>query len=105
MRVGQPRTVVDLLAAVGLRPTFRYEKIRSSFRIAALPRLHVELDETPIGTYLELEGPPRRIDRMARQLGFAPKDYITKSYLALYLDECRRKRVAARDFVFPRRKK
>jgi adenylate cyclase class 2 len=103
--VAPPKAVVDLLAAAGLRPTFRYEKFRSSYRVASFPRLHVELDETPMGTYLELEGPPRAIDQMARKLGFAAKEYITQSYLALYLDECRRKRVPAGDFVFARRKK
>jgi hypothetical protein len=44
----------------------------------------------PIGTYLELEGAPRWIDRTARALGFGPPDYITASYGRLYLEWCAR---------------
>ena len=58
------------LRAIGLRPSFRYEKYRTTFR---LPGLHLDLDETPVGIFLELEGSPRAIDRVARALGFAPR--------------------------------
>jgi hypothetical protein len=65
----------------------------------------VELDETPIGEFLELEGPPSAIDRMAKLLGYSRSDYITKSYLALYLAQCRKKGLVAGDMLFPPRKK
>ncbi len=42
------------------------------------------LDETPAGVFLELEGPPRWIDRTARRLGFGEADYITASYAELH---------------------
>jgi adenylate cyclase class 2 len=84
-----------ILEALGLRGWFRYEKYRTTF---ALPRttkwadgLHVELDETPIGVYLELEGPPNAIDRAAQELGFSRAQYITKNYLLLHVENCRRK--------------
>jgi adenylate cyclase class 2 len=84
-----------ILEALGLRGWFRYEKYRTTF---ALPHskkwaagLHVELDETPIGVYLELEGPPNAIDRAAQELGFSPAAYITKNYLLLHVENCRRK--------------
>jgi len=60
----------------------------------------VELDVTPIGVFVELEGSPRVIDRAARLLGWGPADYITKSYRALYLDACRHRGLPARDMVF-----
>jgi adenylate cyclase class IV len=82
-----------ILEALGMRSWFQYEKFRSTYRFPAKVRwaldLLIELDETPIGAFVELEGPPDAIDRAAALLGFARKDYITKSYLALYLDECR----------------
>jgi adenylate cyclase, class 2 len=84
-----------ILEALGLRGWFRYEKFRTTF---ALPRakkwatgLHIELDETPIGVYLELEGPPNAIDRAAQELGFSRAQYITKNYLLLHVENCRRK--------------
>lgn len=79
-----PARIERLLAALGFRPWFRYEKYRTSFRLPRLPRLSVELDETPIGPYIELEGPRRAIDLAARWLGYGPADYLTASYYDLF---------------------
>ena len=70
-----------------LRPVFRYEKYRTEYANDKA-RGVVTLDETPIGTFLEIEGPARWIDRTAKQLGFSPADYITSSYGALYVQYC-----------------
>jgi len=61
------------------------------------------LDETPIGTYVELEGPGGAIDRAARELGYSKRDYVLKNYLTLYVDECRRKGIEPAHMVFPGR--
>jgi adenylate cyclase class IV len=71
------------LEMLGFQPVVRYEKFRTSLRWPREPRLHVEWDETPIGAFLELEGSPQAIDRLARRLGFLSRDYIRASYLAL----------------------
>jgi len=65
----------------------------------------IELDETPIGTFVELEGPADAIDRAATELGFSRHDYVLKSYLVLYMEECRRKGEQPRNMVFPEGKK
>ena len=85
------------LRSLGLRPAFRYEKYRSTFRLACL---HLCLDETPVGTFLELEGTPRAIDRAARALGFGPKDYLRATYWDVYAADCRRRGVTPRNMVF-----
>ena len=77
-----------ILRELGLRPWFRYEKYRTRYRLAALPRLEMDLDETPIGVFLELEGPKRAIDRAAKELGYTKSDYLTVSYLELYACDC-----------------
>ena len=56
--VATPDNLREQLQALGFRSRFRYEKYRTSFR---LPGVHIELDETPVGTYLELEGTPQAI--------------------------------------------
>ena len=86
--VESPTRWPSALRAIGLRPSFRYEKYRTTFR---LPGLHLELDETPVGTFLELEGPPHAIDRVARALGYAPGEYINGTYWDLYAADCRRR--------------
>ncbi len=89
---------------LGYRPTFRYDKYRTIFS-RDRERGHAMLDETPIGPFLELEGPPNWIDRMARALGFTPDDYLTASYGALWIQHCQAAGLPVSDFVFPPRRK
>ncbi|GAC1632767.1 MAG: hypothetical protein NVS9B14_06420 [Candidatus Acidiferrum sp.] len=98
----------SIFEGLGMSGWFKYEKYRTTMRLPASAKwakdLVLELDETPIGTYLELEGSAEAIDRAAEELGYAKKDYIVKSYLALYLEECRRRGESPRDMVFERKK-
>jgi len=86
-QVEDPVAMAKVFAAMGLVPWFRYEKYRSTFKLPGVPGAKVELDETPIGDFLEIEGSPAAIDRAARQLGFRRSDYITKSYGALFMEQ------------------
>ncbi|MGC2245182.1 MAG: class IV adenylate cyclase [Terriglobales bacterium] len=70
-----------ILRALGFAPTFRYEKYRAEWSDGTG---HAVLDETPIGTFGELEGPARWIDRTARSLGIESADYITQTYADLF---------------------
>jgi hypothetical protein len=63
--------------------------------------LLIEVDEVPIGTFVELEGTGDAIDRAAKELGYSPKDYVTKNYLVLYLDACRQRGEQPTDMLFP----
>jgi len=72
-----------ILRALGYSPSFRYEKFRAEWSDG---KGHVVVDETPIGNFCEIEGPPRWIDAAAKKLGVSPKDYITKNYATLFAD-------------------
>ena len=102
--VENPRAIWAVVGPAGMRPSFRYEKFRTSYSVPRASGVHVEFDETPAGVYLELEGFPRAIDRMARRLGYRPADYIVRSYAALHFEECRRRGVRAGDMVFKAKK-
>ncbi len=93
--------LAGILRALGLRPTFRYEKFRTTYALPGLQGLMIELDETPVGTYLELEGPVAAIDRGARLLGYARNDYMTDTYGSLHLAACRRRGQRPGDMLFP----
>lgn len=97
-----------VLEALGLREAFRYDKYRTVYAREAegtkgeMPSL--VYDETPIGYYLELEGPRRWIDQVAGQLGYGPGDYITASYASLYRRRCRERGERPGNMVFADRK-
>jgi adenylate cyclase, class 2 len=103
LRIADPHIMSAIIGRLGLTPAFRYEKYRTEYRQSGRPGVAM-VDETPIGAYLELEGPPRWIDLTARRLGFSAKDYITASYARLYWEWCKRHRMRASHMLFrPRR--
>jgi adenylate cyclase, class 2 len=95
--VGDGEQVETIFRALGLEPAFRYEKFRAEW---ADGKGHLVVDDTPIGTYAELEGPPRWIDRMAKRLGLRAADYITQTYAELFRDWKKRTRSRAYDMTF-----
>jgi adenylate cyclase class 2 len=93
----------DVLLQLGLEPVFRYEKYRSVH--AGRGRWsggEVMVDETPIGDFVELEGSPAWIRRLARALGATEQEFITQDYSVLYAAWCRRRRLPVRHMVFHR---
>jgi adenylate cyclase, class 2 len=94
-----------ILRALGLHPVFRYEKFRTTYTLPGVRRLKIEVDETPVGIYLELEGPVAGIDRGARLLGYGRQDYLKDTYGSLYLADCRRRGHKPGDMLFPPTKK
>jgi adenylate cyclase, class 2 len=89
----------QILSALGYQPAFAYEKFRTTFKAVGQDGI-VTLDETPIGDFLELEGPESWIDQTALRLGFGPADYITSSYAALYQEHRQTHPTVPRDMKF-----
>ena len=86
-----------ILTALGYSPWSRNQKYRS---IYCLEGLEITVDETPIGCYVELEGEPDAIDRVADRLGYAPADYVRATYHELHEADAAERGVAAGDMVF-----
>lgn len=97
--VSDPSNFALVLDRLGYTPRFRYEKYRTKFAAAGEPGI-VTIDETPIGLFLELEGPADWIDRTAARLGFASSQYSTASYAALYREYLRSHEGAPAEMVF-----
>jgi adenylate cyclase, class 2 len=89
-----------VLDRLGYTPRFRYEKYRTKFAAPPPEPGIVTIDETPIGIFLELEGPAEWIDRTAARLGFAHSEYCTASYAALYREYLRSHLGAHPNMVF-----
>jgi len=79
--VSDGNALAEVFASLGLVAAFRYEKWRTEWQDG---EGHCVVDETPIGDYAELEGPPGWIDRAAARLGIDPSQYITLSYGRLF---------------------
>jgi adenylate cyclase, class 2 len=93
----QPQKFRSQLESLGFRPRFIYEKYRTTY---SLPGVHAELDETPSGTFLELEGSPAAIESAARALGFTHADYSTETYWSIYVADCQRRGVTPTNMLF-----
>ncbi len=80
--------MAEIFKQLGYLPAFTYEKYRSewSHRINPDSTAHLVLDETPIGVYAELEGPPDWIDQTLASLHIDHAICLTDSYGKLFLD-------------------
>jgi len=70
-----------ILERLGLRPVFRYQKYRETW---VWKDVEIVVDETPIGTFLEIEGSKQGIQGAARALGHGPEELLTASYAGLF---------------------
>ena len=97
--VGDGRLLVTVFTKLGLEISFRYEKYREEF---ALEGVVIAVDETPVGTFVEIEGSDTGILSVARALGRGPADFVLVSYRDLFVQSCAKRGVAAADMVFSR---
>jgi adenylate cyclase class 2 len=108
LEVSDDKALARIFGALGLNAWFRYEKFRTTFRLPGSRRwakgLLIELDETPIGIFLELEGPASAIDRAAGAMGFDGRDYVLANYMVLYREYCLSRSKEPRDMLFANKK-
>jgi adenylate cyclase class 2 len=96
--VGDGPLLLTLLERLGFHPWFRYQKYREEFSI---DQCIVAIDETPLGTFVEIEGHERGIVTIAGALGRGPADYLIQSYHALFVEDCAQRGIVGHDMLFP----
>ncbi|MEW6337717.1 MAG: class IV adenylate cyclase [Acidobacteriota bacterium] len=74
--------LLEILAGLGFAPVRRYQKRRETWVLSGLA---VSLDETPMGSFVELEGDPTVIVSVASRLDLDPQRAARGSYLDLWL--------------------
>jgi adenylate cyclase class 2 len=79
--MGSADTALAIFEALGFRSWFHYDKSRAEY---TLDLVRIAIDETPMGVFIEIEGPPDEIERTASLLGRTTSDYCLESYPALY---------------------
>ncbi len=97
--VSDPDAFTLVLERLGYHPGFCYEKYRTMFKAYGEPGV-ITIDETPIGVYLELEGPQAWIDSTAARLGFPAERFLTVSYAGLYREHREQHPEASPDMTF-----
>jgi adenylate cyclase, class 2 len=75
--IGDGETVAAIFAALGYLSAFTYEKWRTEWADGIG---HCVIDETPLGTFAELEGPEEWIDRRAADLAIDRGELTNLSY-------------------------
>jgi adenylate cyclase class 2 len=96
-RVENGETMEGILRALHFEPCFRYEKFRAEWKGE---QGHVVIDETPIGNFAEIEGPPEWIDSIAHDLGVEHGDYITENYSGLFAIWKKKTKSSAEEMTF-----
>jgi adenylate cyclase class 2 len=95
--VGDGVLLLRVFEELGFHVWFRYQKYREEF---AYGDVIVAIDETPVGTFVEIEGGERGIAEMAEALGRSPSDYLFDSYRSLFVQYCEQHGLSAADMVF-----
>ena len=95
--VGDGTLLLRLFERLGFHVWFRYQKYREEFRRGDLV---IAVDESPIGTFVELEGSEEDILAMARTLERPASDFVLDSYLALFRKHCAAQGSAATHMLF-----
>jgi adenylate cyclase, class 2 len=96
--VADPDAMRSILLGLGFESVYRYQKYRATYRLGAV---EAAVDETALGTFVELEGPPDDVDRAAAALGASPSDFIRASYRELQEKDAASRGVAAGDLLLP----
>jgi adenylate cyclase, class 2 len=95
--VSDGETMLYVLERLGFSVWFRYQKYREEF--GARDAI-IALDETPIGTFVEIEGSETAITELAVALGRSESDYLVDSYRSLFVQHCEAHGTACGNMVF-----
>jgi adenylate cyclase class 2 len=79
--VGKPDEIHAIFTTLGFRAVFRYQKYREVWTHRGQEIL---LDETPVGSFVEIEGDPEGIRAVTADLGLDRGAYMTDSYVDLF---------------------
>jgi adenylate cyclase, class 2 len=89
--------LLRILEELGFHVWFRYQKYREEF---ALDDVIIAIDETPVGTYVEIEGGETGIATTTAALGRRPSDYLLDSYRGLFVRHCQERGLPITNMLF-----
>ena len=96
LTIGDPEIMRSILFGLGFAIVYRYQKYRATYALAGI---EAAVDETPIGTFVELEGDPDDVDAAAAKLGASSSDFICATYRELQERDAAARGVTAGDML------
>ncbi len=85
--IKDPQAMIKVLEGLGMHICFEYSKIRELYTLSVdQDQAEICLDETPVGTFVEIEGSENAIETLASQLGWTPDSFIRRNYVEMYLE-------------------
>ncbi|MCS7311728.1 MAG: class IV adenylate cyclase [Acidobacteria bacterium] len=97
--VSDATAVAAILRRLGLTVWFRYQKYRTLYRYGDV---HIAVDETPLGVYVELEGSPEAIEASLRAFRWEAWPRTTATYYEIFQTAVREGRWTRTDLTFNR---
>jgi adenylate cyclase class 2 len=95
--IGDGAVLLRVFEELGLHVWFRYEKYREEY---AAEDVTIAIDETPIGTFVEIEGGEQGILTMTEAMGRTPGDFVLDSYRGLFVRHRDEHGFAGSDMLF-----
>lgn len=96
--IADPESLRSILGGLGFEQVYRYQKYRTIFRLEAV---EAAVDETPLGTFVELEGTPVDVERAASALGARRDDFIRATYRELQEKDAATRGIVCGDLLLP----
>jgi adenylate cyclase class 2 len=75
-------STAEIFGQLGFKVVMRYEKDREEW---LLDDVAVVLDQTPMGSFVEVEGPPEKLSQTAELLGLKMSSAVRDTYAGLWL--------------------
>jgi adenylate cyclase class 2 len=97
VEVSSPELLAWILSRAGFVTTYRYQKYRTVFELEGAV---IDLDETPMGCFVEIEAPAEVLAGLASRLGAKEEEMLTEDYRALFMKWLEERGLPPADMIF-----
>lgn len=85
--VSSREAAVLILNRIGLKPVMEYSKFREKFNALVKDDVEVCIDETRVGSFIEIEGCREDINHITALMGLTSSDFVKATYIELLREE------------------
>jgi len=97
VEISDPEKMKTILEKLGFTKAYIMEKYREKWQFN---NAEIDIDKLPFGTFIEIEGSPRTIQKTAKILGLDPQKGITITYQALWEELTKKRGIKYGNIIF-----